>query len=186
MADDIITKEDFFRTLYNLDSEDDSIHDGGRLASESFIRNSTKAKSPIEKDSSALNRGRGSSHSTEPTPSDQGKQPGPLNTPQRPFTAQNVQRTVSAPLNSISVGSSDRDGNSREWKAPPSSDRASHYPQPLLQLKHTISAPIQTLKSPLMSSSNAIKASGKRKRDSNNRRVPEGQRIFKDLHFCTA
>jgi hypothetical protein len=187
MADDI-TKEEFFQTLYKLDSEDtedESIIDEGRLVSEAFLKNSIKGKGHTNKDPTVLGLGRGSSRSTGLPSLDQAERLRPSNTPQYPFTAHNMQHTVSEPLNKSPFGSSGRHGINSERKEPPSNDRSSFSPEPPIQLRHTTSVPIQISTSSVMVSSTAPKASAKRKRGSNTRQVPEGLRIFKDLHFCT-
>jgi hypothetical protein len=177
MTDGTSTKENFFQNLSNLDSHDDQIVDEGRLASEAFFNASRKG-------SSAWHR-RGSSRETSPATSGQTEGLRPSNTTSRPFNVQKVQRTASTHMTATSLGFLGTYGNNKTSKEPFADERASNHPARTLQLEPTTSAPIITSTPSLMPSSSAPKMSGKRKRENAAPQIPEEQRMFKNLLFCT-
>jgi hypothetical protein len=185
MAGERATKDEFFRVLETLDSEDESTIDEGRLASEAFLKKSIQEHNATKNDSSAVRRGQGSSGNTDPLLSDHIESSINI-TQHHPAPAPNAQQKMSAPLDVTSLRSSREYGTNKERQELPPTDRAWYHSKPSVPLIRTTSAPIQISTSSVMVSSAALKAGGKRKRGGTTPQVPEHQRLFNHLHFCKA
>jgi hypothetical protein len=183
MANDLPTtstkKEAFFRRMAKLsDVEDEPVNDRGRLASEKFLKGVKKVAQIAP---SALHRG--SNRNTSLQEPHQAEEVERTSRNIGPSNAEKVHRRVSAPAAAWpSTASSKGDSTKNHDQERP----APSPPKSSLKLKHTTSAPPQLLGLVGMPSSAVSKSTGKRKRVEESPMVPEGQRIFRGLSFCTA
>jgi hypothetical protein len=182
MSDEATSKEAFFQTLSKLDSDDEQIIDEGRLTSEAFLTKSSKGLSRMG--SSALH-GRGSSRNASMASLREVGRANPSNTTDHPLSAQKVQRTISTPIFATSLGSTGTNDHDIARKAQVSAQITPNHSIAPVPLRHTTSAPIRISAPSAMPSYPAPRTSGKRKRCDVAPQMPENQRIFRDLLFCT-